>query len=271
MSRIRSRLWDAQRFALLPPKLVRRLTNRHQPRVLVVSLPKAGTHLVERALLLHSPLYRALLPTLNEENLKDHGGLQSILARMRPGQVLVSHLPFRPEWHSEIRNMQVKTVFMKRDPRDIIVSNMFYLKKRTDHRLHKVLADQTTDRDRLRLLVNGQPNLEIRGIDQVLSRFEGWLHVADSVIAYEDLIGPRGGGEKERQAATIRTLFADIDLSVPEGMIARTLDGLFSSASPTYRKGTIGQWQEFLDEELVEDLWNLAGDLFAAYGYRLDT
>src|SRR3990170_669209 len=171
MNDLRSILWDAQRFALLPPKLCRRLTNRSQSRILVVSLPKAGTHLLERALLLHSPLYRALLPTLNEENLENHGGFPKILARLRPGQVLVSHLPYKPEWHEAIRQAGVKTVLIKRDPRDIIVSNMFYTKKRTDHRLHRAMMEQRTDRDRLRLLIEGNSVLAIRGIGEVLTRF----------------------------------------------------------------------------------------------------
>ena len=42
-------LWTAQRFGLTPRKLAGRAARAGVPRVLVVSLPKAGTHLVERA------------------------------------------------------------------------------------------------------------------------------------------------------------------------------------------------------------------------------
>jgi len=42
--------WDLERFGLTPGKLVAHVINRTEPRVVVISVPKAGTHLVERIL-----------------------------------------------------------------------------------------------------------------------------------------------------------------------------------------------------------------------------
>jgi len=48
--------WTFRRFGLSPRKLVARIGNRTEPPILCVSLPKAGTHLLERALCLHPRL-----------------------------------------------------------------------------------------------------------------------------------------------------------------------------------------------------------------------
>src|SRR3954468_24326538 len=89
--------WTLQRFGLSPTKAPRRVLNRTEPRVFVDSVPKSGTHLLERALCLHPRLYRALVPTLHEANMRDRGGFEAIVGRLRPGQILVAHLDYQPE------------------------------------------------------------------------------------------------------------------------------------------------------------------------------
>ena len=60
--------WDLQRFGLTPDKLPRRVHNPQAPPVFLISIPKSGTHLLERALCLHPLLYRRLERTLSREH-----------------------------------------------------------------------------------------------------------------------------------------------------------------------------------------------------------
>ncbi len=143
--------WTAQRFGLTPRKLAGRVARAGVlPRVLVVSLPKAGTHLVERAVCLHPRLYRRFLPTLNPENV-GRRGLAGVVRAQRPGQVVVAHLPFDPAYPALLAD--VKTLFVIRDPRDMAVSLAHYIESRGDHPLHfayserpgRALADRARD------------------------------------------------------------------------------------------------------------------------------
>src|SRR3982751_3014848 len=89
-------LWTLQRFGLSASKAPSRMRPAGAPRVLCVSIPKAGTHLLERALCLHPRLYRKVVPTVTDDKLRRYGGLDGLLARVKPGQVIVSHLRFQP-------------------------------------------------------------------------------------------------------------------------------------------------------------------------------
>src|SRR2546427_9566314 len=113
--------WTFERFGLTPGKLARRVADTGAPRVFCISIPKAGTHLLERALCLHPRLYRKLLPTFNDNNIRRWGGLGTVLAKLRPGQILISHLHFRPEYRSLLHAGGIRCIFLIRDPRDIIV------------------------------------------------------------------------------------------------------------------------------------------------------
>src|SRR5207237_5238920 len=90
--------WTLRRFGLTPGKLVRRASDRDAPRVFCVSIPKAGTHLLERALCLHPRLYRKLLPTVADDNIGRWCGFDNLLRRIRPGEVVASHLRFAPAY-----------------------------------------------------------------------------------------------------------------------------------------------------------------------------
>ena len=66
-----------------PNKLYHRQFSKTKlPIIFSNSVPKAGTHLVERLLCLHPNYYRKILPTLNEQNLSKYGNFESILKKL---------------------------------------------------------------------------------------------------------------------------------------------------------------------------------------------
>jgi hypothetical protein len=113
--------WTLERFGLTPSKLSRRIADRGAPRVLCVSIPKAGTHLLERALCLHPRLYRKLLPTITNSSLRRWDGLDGLLAKVRPGEVIASHLRFDPAFPDVVDRRGVAVIFLVRDPRDLVI------------------------------------------------------------------------------------------------------------------------------------------------------
>ena len=262
-SALARRWWTAERFGLTPRKLASRVAAAHLPRVLVVSLPKAGTHLVERAVCLHPRLYRRLLPTLNPENVGDDG-LAGVLRVDRPGQVLVAHLPFDPAYPQLLAG--VKTFFVVRDPRDIAVSLAHYIESRGDHPLHFAYSERPDARSRIELAILGDAAARppAPSLESLLRGFAGWLDSGALVVRFEDLIGARGGGDDETQARTIEAIYGYLGLEAPPRLGER----LFSSASPTFRSGQIGGWRDSFDPALEALFEREVGQWLEVYGYR---
>jgi hypothetical protein len=257
-------LWTAQRFGLTPGKVAARLAADGLPKVLCVSLPKAGTHLAERAVCLHPRLYRKILPTLNPQNI-GADGLEGVVEGLRPGQVVLGHLPFDPAYVDLLRREGVRTLFVIRDPRDIAVSLAYYVAGRRDHPLHALYSARPDLRSRIELAVlgDGDARPPAPSLESILSGFAGWLESGALVVRFEDLIGPRGGGDREAQAGTVDAIYAHLELDHRNGLAGH----VFSHASPTFRKGMIGQWRAHFDRALTSLIHRQAGPWIEAYGY----
>jgi len=262
------RAWDLERFGFSPSTIGRRISNGSTPAVFAVSIPKAGTHLLERALCLHPRLYRRLMPTVHDGNVSRWHGLGPILARLRPGQVVVSHLGYRAAYPGLLAANAVPAVFVTRHPRDVIPSLVSYVRDRSDHHLHAAFASQPDDRARTRLAIEGDPGLGVPSIGQRFRAFEGWLDAPGCLaVRYEDLIGPRGGGDAGRQVAALRGIFEHIGLPLAPPATHAVAEGLFSSRSPTFRRGTIGDASARFDDDLEQRFEQAIGDQLGRYGY----
>ena len=259
------RAWTLERFGLTPGKLVARVANRREPKILCVSLPKAGTHLLERALCLHPRLYRRILPTLHDNNIGRWGGLEALLGRLRPGQLLVSHLHFRPEYPRLLREHGVRCLFLIRDPRDILVSQAFYIVGDPRHYLHSLFAALPDLPARLRVGITGDTTHGLLSFRDRLAAFAGWLDASDLVVRYEQMIGGAGGAEQQR--STLRSVYEASGLPLDDAALNALLPRLVSRASPTFRRGSTGEWTKHLGPELVALLESGAGAELERYGY----
>ncbi|MEA2520913.1 MAG: sulfotransferase [Actinomycetota bacterium] len=259
--------WTLERFGLLPGDLARRAFDRSAPKVFCVSIPKAGTHLLERAICLHPRIYRKLLPTIGDGNVVRWKDLAHILARVRSGEALVSHLSFRAEFPGLLERNGVRGIFLMRDPRDTVVSQTHFVTRETSHRQHGVFAEQESQRDRLLLSINGDPARGVLGIAERLDRYAGWLSSGALAVRFEDLVGPGGGGDAMTQEAAVRGIYRYLGLGDDDGLVRSVCRRLFSSDSPTFRKGSIGGWTDAFDPELIEIFDRAVGDRADLYGY----
>jgi hypothetical protein len=259
--------WALERFGLSPSKLPRRLTDRGAPRVFCVSIPKSGTHLLERALCLHPALYRKLVPTVSGENIGKWGGLPGLVERIRPGQVVVSHLRHSDRDERTLAEAGLRGLFMVRNPRDLVVSQIHYVTKRTDHRLHDLFTALPDARARLRTAITGDPGAGLPSIAERLSYFRGWLTSGLLVVRFEDLVGASGGGDAARQRELLRAVFDHLGVDAGATRIEAIARRLFSADSPTFRSGQVGSSRDFFDDELEDLFRRTIGDHAVPYGY----
>lgn len=263
LSRWNRFIWDMERFGLTPRKILARLTNRTEPRILCISVPKAGTHLLERVLCLHPRLYRKELPTLHSGNIGRFGGLDNIFGGLGPGQILVSHLWFSRHCLDLIRKWNIRAVFIIRDPRDVVISRMFYVSKNRKHYAHRVLAGERESKARLRLSIAGFPQIGWPSIGETLRRFEGWLN-QDGIllVRFEDLV------HHGSRLTTLRAIYQYIGLDVSDGWLFWLSNNLVSQASSTFREGRTGYWRELFDDEIKRLFKEIEGGTMVRYGYE---
>jgi hypothetical protein len=258
--------WTLQRFGMTPAKLARRLVNRSEPAVLCISIPKAGTHLLERAVCLHPRLYRKLLGTQRNATL---GDLRAFVDRLGPGQVAVAHLRFHPEYPPIIADGGVRSLVLVRDPRDIVISLAFYSPEHArQRRIRELLQGIEDPAGRIRIMIEGRPSHGIPSIGERLAHYAGWLDSGALVVRFEDLVGAKGGGDAARQAPAVSAIYRHLGIDDDRALVERVVGRLFSSASPTFRRGAVGSWRRHFGPELEESFRLHAGPHLGLYGYE---
>lgn len=261
--------WNARRFGLTPSKLRARLTDGTAPKVVSNSLPKAGTHLLERALCLHPRLYRSPRRTVHDRRVPAMGDLTDLVPRMRAGEVLITHLSHNPEREAVLRGEDAAGLFLIRDPRDIVISQAHYVVGRDKHPHHETLRRVEDFQERLRTVITGDPGEGMPSLRSRLESYQGWLDSSCLVVRYEDLIGSSGGGSSDQQRKTLESVFSHIGLELDEGDLDKLADETFSAESPTFRRGRIDQWREQFDDETSETYRLVVGQLADVYGYGI--
>lgn len=261
------RLWDAERFGLTPAKLVKRLTTEPGPRVLCISLPKAGTHLLERAICRLPGLRRKVLPTVHDANIDRWGELGDVLASLSVGQVAVAHLGFSPERLDSLIHTETRGFFVIRDPRDIVVSQASYIMSKPKHPQHQVFTAEKDQRSRILRAIRGNAATGLDSVGARLRLYQGWLCPQLHLVRFEELIGGRGQGTDQTQTEVLRGVCRHLGVALGPEAFERLATGVFSQASPTFHRGAVGGWRDVFDDETAEAFEDEAGEELRRYGY----
>lgn len=237
------------------------------PRILVNSIPKCGTHLLERTLQSFPGLRHSGRRTLWDW---DALGVdtRTALARIGRGQFALAHLPAFAELFPWLEQVGIRALFVIRDPRDILVSYSRYVTAERTHPAHAHFAALPDDAARLLAAIDGVAGV-VSPIDELLRRYAGWLEPGRAlVVRFEDLIGPRGGGDSTRQLETVRRIAGFLELELPERTLGAIAHRTFSTRSSTFRSGQAQRWRESFAVEHVRAFKARAGDLLPRYGYE---
>jgi hypothetical protein len=248
----------------------RRLFNREK-RVFANSLPKSGTHLLNRCLSLMPGMAYAgqHLNVKKNVNAKEH-----ILKRLGGGCIVTAHLPFSIDEWTKLQSMGYKQVLMIRDPRDVIVSQFHFIKKRSVARLYSYFAKLPDDEARIMAAIQGVPDHESPygiGFPDIGTRFNqylDWGKHGSHVVRFENLVGETGGGSAELQLAEVEALSKYVGIALSSSEVEEIAGQVFSRDSKTFRKGEIGDWRNYLSEAHKRALKELIGQLLIELGYE---
>jgi hypothetical protein len=250
------------------------------PVLLGISFPKSGTHLLDQILLGFSkvaPFSKRLHSFYAEyegESGRKREPQQALiwLDSLRPADVASAHLFARPEAVTRVTSSKFVPYFIFRDPRDVVVSHVFYVTDMEEkHVHHEYYASLTDFNARLDVSILGRPdaNIEFLNIAERFAPYLGWLDCPEVLtIHFEELIHNRPA----TLSRILDHLLTRTPLSAPRQQIVDALESSINpQRSPTFRSGKTGEWKNHFTEEHKRIFKNVAGDLLVRLGYEKDS
>ncbi len=250
------------------------------PSIYGNAMPKSGSHLLLQVLegimqiapLRH--LEQAPVRMITAEGRKRRP--QEILrdlSRLRAGMVEWGYLSSDPLFLDFFRDHpQIAVLFLYRDPRDQLVSSVFYaVDIHKEHALHDYYASIPFD-DRITTAIQGHdvPGLEyLPNIRKQYERNLNWLDQSEIVcLKFEDMIhNPQPQIERILDLLVRKNLPITVDRDTAVEII---LEAIQPEKSPTYRKGTSGGWRNHFTDEHKKLFKDITGDLLIRLGYEKD-
>jgi sulfotransferase 6B1 len=207
----------------------------------------------------------------------DEPRLRRFLGGCPQGMFVTAHATFHPVLRDLVKELQFKQIILLRDPRDAVVSSMFFTKREPWLQHHKYYTEALeSDEERIMATIRGfgpdvatdHPRASIR------ERFEGYIPWLDDpstlVVRFEDLIGQRGGGVSEKQLDEIERIGAFVERPLSREQTQQIAQKMYSKGSLTFRKGIAGDWRNHFTEDHRRAFKEVAGDILIRLGYEKD-
>ena len=271
-----------------------RIRNRFSVLPIVVnSLPKAGTNLLTHTLSLfpgvsdsglHLGSTTAHRYGSNRRNLRrvpvgiDFPSLVSVeslrrtLKSLTSGSFANGHLPYSNELALLFAELNMRTILILRDPRDVAVSHAKYVANTKGHPLFDYYQG-LSEHDRLMASITGisvPDGPTLLNLRHRLVSLKSWEDEPFNYTTYfERLVGDRGGGSTESQVGELRCLADHLDIRCSNPEIERIASRAFGGTS-TFRKGKIGGWRDEFHQEHKEVCKQMIGDLLVDMNYEWD-
>ena len=251
------------------------------PVLMANSFPKSGTHLLDQVLMgfsrvaPFSPHVPLPFVSYNGETGKKRSVKEALayVNALRPLDVTTTHLLAWPEVVEAVCTPKFVPYIIFRDPRDIVVSHVFYVTEmETGHAHYKYYNENLKSFDeRLKVSILGRPDVDIEFPD-ISKRFElyaGWLEQPQVlVLHYEDLIHNR----REALGSIVDHFLKRVDTlpSSRDQIISELEANINPGRSPTFRSGKTGEWKKYFKDEHKQLFKDIAGDLLIQLGYEKD-
>lgn len=200
--------------------------------------------------------------------------LGEILALISPGSFFDGHMPYSVAFEHLLAEGNFKSIFIIRDPRDTIVSEINFLHRESNLALHEHYKLMEVEEGMLSI-IQGFEGEECRyprqpSFREILLDYIPWISKPNVLVTrFEDLVGPQGGGSVHSQIEQILLIAHHLEVSISPkeaGNIAKSLFG----GTHTFRRGVKGAWKEDFSPEVKDRCKHFLGDLLIQLGYEKD-
>ena len=267
------------------------------PGFLINSLPKAGTHLLTKAVRLFPGIGSSrtrIIPGEPDLQVEAQAvlevpaayigvdwprpvaiqALQQALQSVGGGRFVDVHLPYSEEAASVLVELGMKSILILRDPRDVVVSHADYVAGQPGHFLRERYVT-LSDSERLTASILGIEQTE-PGAPRLLSILERcdsvlpWVSQSFNYTTYfEKLVGPQGGGSHAAQIQELRAIAKHLGIRCSDREVGLIASNVFGGTH-TFRQGRIGGWRGRFSPEHKRVFKELAGQLLVELGYERD-
>lgn len=250
------------------------------PMVFGNAVPKGGSHLLLQILrgLREAGHFASVEPepirtiTQFERRWRSPDEIATDLRRIKPGRIGWGYLFATPENLALLAEPTRVNYFIYRDPRDVVVSAVFYARDRyPGHELHDLYYHLGDFNACLRVEIAGidEHGLHLPPLRERYARYTGFFGTpAILPVRFEDLI--------DRRDETISAMLDYYEargfrLAVDRGQALQLiLAAIQPEKSSTFRKGRPGNWQEHFNVENKRLFKEINGDLLVRLGYEKD-
>jgi len=250
-------------------------------RVLVTTLPKAGTHYAnllmprfgfERHFCQLGHLTTGVISSDPEICGQSSEELANIIGDLPDNTFVLDHVPYRKRLMYELEKRNIRVVAMVRNIYDFVVSLSHHLRREPEadtpvefspHELqHWICTHAPADENG-----NVMPPIAKR----YASHIGGWASDERAFfLRFEDVIGPRGGGLFSDQLATGLRLRDFLGVDMNNADVARGLITSFRPGASLFRRGQIGGWRQEMAANTAEQIRLGYSRFLEAWGYTLD-
>lgn len=247
------------------------------PALLANAMPKSGSHLiyqVVQGLSQIGPFVNPGFPPVNRDEYNEKlpdSEIITNLKRMRPGDTAYGYIKARLPFTSLLTQPGRAMIFILRDPRDMIVSHVFYATQmHPGHGMHRYYTETLNSMDeRIKAAIEGveEPGSELSPITKKYQGYLPWLkEPAVLCLRFEGLIN-------ERESTLGRILdYLEARGYLPALPRQKQIEVLSQSINPkksgTFRKGLAGGWREYFNDANIALFKELSGDLLIQLGYE---
>lgn len=258
-----------------------------QSPLFLLSIPKAGTHLLKRTIELLTGRVRTMVlepgRSFGDVNMPTPELLKDFIVTTG-NNFRILHMPYNAAYDSILKNYRPRIILIYRDPRDQLVSRVHYMKR---PRTFPTFKFKRLTFDHLLLSYIGSPNQPFIGmqswifernkdaralcnIQQMYDSFLLWSNNPDCLmVRFEDLVGSKGGGSDQKQYETLQAIAAHLNLPVSHEKILSVANNLFGN-TPTFREGQIGSWKKHFTSIHKMAFKHAAPGLLTRLGYEPD-
>jgi len=255
----------------------KRFSFHEAPPIFGNSKPKSGSHLLLQILNGFTQImpYRYVdaepIRTINKNGgRRTSGEILIDLNSVTNGVIGWGYLDATKENASFLTSAGRVNYFMYRDPRDMLVSHVFFATDMNEeHGMHEYYKSLPDFNARLNVAITGIDRDGLKMVD-VKQRYDGvfqWLAQKNVMcIRFEDLIDNRD--------ATLNSMLEEVEKTgykIPtsrEEAISALVEAIQPGKSHTFRSGKTGGWREHFTEEHKKLFTDVAGDLLVNLGYE---
>jgi hypothetical protein len=249
----------------------------YNPPVVVNSFPKSGTHLLLQIIQVLPGLrdwgfFLASTPSFSFKERPDRT-MANKISTISNRELVLAHIFFSKDICSALFNRKAVQYFIYRDPRDVAISEAYYLTYSNKwHKLHKYYRSLPDMNSRILFSIRGAKHNKLYDypdINRRFKRYKPWISQTNVLsLKFEDLVSSKRK-ESVQKIMKFYTDRVDYNLNI-ENLVKTALANINPLKSHTFRIGKPSIWKEMFTPNHKAEFKKIAGNLLVEMDYERD-